>query len=37
MMLAKSCGPRLKALDIGKCDITDQGKHIKHIINYYYK
>lgn len=34
MMLAKSCGPRLKALDIGKCDITDQGKHI---INYYYK
>ena len=24
--IARSCGPRLRALDVGKCDITDEGK-----------
>jgi len=25
VILARSCGTRLKAIDLGKCDITDQG------------
>lgn len=24
--IARSCGPRLRALDVGKCDITDEGE-----------
>jgi hypothetical protein len=28
VVLARSCGIRLKAIDLGKCDITDNGLQI---------